>query len=65
MAPERRRLLAALHALRQIDRVIINAAIDLGADNGWILTDQIYWPPSDGCRLTPLTDKEIQHRVGE
>jgi len=30
----RRRLLNALHALRQIDRVIINAATDLGADNG-------------------------------
>jgi uncharacterized membrane protein YgaE (UPF0421/DUF939 family) len=29
-----RRLLAALHALRQIDRVVINAATDLGADNG-------------------------------
>ena len=43
MAPERRRLLAALHALRQIDRVIINAAIDLGADNG-VLLNQSYWP---------------------
>ena len=47
MAPERRRLLAALHALRQIDRVIINAAIDLGADNGVLLKDQSYWPPND------------------
>jgi uncharacterized membrane protein YccC len=47
MAPERRRLLSALHSLRQIDRVIINAAIDLGADNGVLLKDQIYWPPND------------------
>jgi uncharacterized membrane protein YccC len=47
MAPERRRLLAALHSLRQIDRVIINAAIDLGADNGVLLKDQSYWPPND------------------
>jgi uncharacterized membrane protein YccC len=37
LAPDRRRLLAALHALRQIDRVIINAAIDLGADNGELI----------------------------
>ena len=36
-----RRLLAALHSLRQIDRVVINAAIDLGADNGLPLADQI------------------------
>ncbi len=46
-APQRRRLLSALHSLRQIDRVIINAAIDLGADNGVLLKDQIYWPPND------------------
>jgi uncharacterized membrane protein YccC len=32
------RLLAALHALRQIDRVVINAATDLGADTGALLT---------------------------
>ncbi len=32
-----RRLQAALHSLRQIDRVVINAAIDLGADNGVLL----------------------------
>ncbi len=36
--PDRRRLLTALHALRQIDRVVINAATDLGADNGALLT---------------------------
>ena len=34
LAPDRRRLMNALHALRQLDRVIINAASDLGADNG-------------------------------
>ncbi|WIM90453.1 FUSC family protein [Candidatus Mycobacterium wuenschmannii] len=34
---ERRRLLSALHSLRQIDRVVINSAIDLGADNGVLL----------------------------
>jgi uncharacterized membrane protein YccC len=34
LAPDHRRLMNALHALRQIDRVVINAAIDLGADNG-------------------------------
>jgi uncharacterized membrane protein YccC len=33
-----RRLLASLHSLRQIDRAVINAAIDLGADNGVLLT---------------------------
>jgi uncharacterized membrane protein YccC len=33
-APDHRRLMNALHALRQIDRVVINAATDLGADNG-------------------------------
>jgi uncharacterized membrane protein YccC len=38
---DRRRLLNALHALRQIDRVIINAATDLGADNGVLLTAPI------------------------
>ena len=37
LAPDRRRLLAALHALRQVDRVIIYAAIDLGADNGMLI----------------------------
>jgi uncharacterized membrane protein YgaE (UPF0421/DUF939 family) len=36
-----RRLLAALHALRQIDRVVVNAAIDLGADNRVLLASQI------------------------
>ena len=36
-SPNRRRLLAALHALRQIDRVVINVATDLGADNGVLL----------------------------
>jgi uncharacterized membrane protein YgaE (UPF0421/DUF939 family) len=36
-----RRLLVALHSLRQIDRVVINAAIDLGADQGLALPDQI------------------------
>ena len=34
LAPNHRRLMNALHALRQIDRVVIDAAIDLGADNG-------------------------------
>ena len=34
LTPDHRRLMNALHALRQIDRVLINAAIDLGADNG-------------------------------
>jgi uncharacterized membrane protein YccC len=29
--PDSRRLLAALHSLRQVDRAVINAAIDLGA----------------------------------
>jgi uncharacterized membrane protein YccC len=33
LAPEHRRLMNALHALRQLDRVVINAAIDLGAEN--------------------------------
>ena len=37
LAPEQRRLNNALHALRQIDRVVINAAIDLGAHNGALL----------------------------
>jgi uncharacterized membrane protein YccC len=36
-SPDCRRLLAALHALRQIDRVVINAATDLGADNSVLL----------------------------
>ncbi|MGO9552341.1 MAG: FUSC family protein, partial [Mycobacterium sp.] len=40
-SPDLRRLLAALHALRQIDRVIINAAIDLGADNGALLPSPV------------------------
>jgi hypothetical protein len=39
--PDSRRLLAALHSLRQVDRAVINAAIDLGADNGVLLTNQI------------------------
>ncbi|WP_428343281.1 FUSC family protein [Mycobacterium sp.] len=34
LAPDHRRLMNALHALRQLDRVIINAATDLGAENG-------------------------------
>jgi uncharacterized membrane protein YccC len=33
-ASDHRRLMNALHALRQLDRVIINAATDLGAVNG-------------------------------
>jgi uncharacterized membrane protein YccC len=37
LAPEHRRLMNALHALRQLDRVVINAAIDLGADNGVLI----------------------------
>ena len=40
-SPDLRRLLAALHSLRQIDRVVINAAIDLGADNGVLLPGPI------------------------
>ncbi len=40
-SPDVRRLLAALHALRQIDRVIINAAIDLGADNGALVSSPV------------------------
>jgi uncharacterized membrane protein YccC len=35
---DRARLLSALHSLRQIDRVVINSAIDLGADSGVPLT---------------------------
>jgi hypothetical protein len=31
--PDGRRLLAALHSLRQVDRTIINAAVDLGASD--------------------------------
>src|SRR6202034_583516 len=38
LAPQHRRLMNALHALRQIDRVVIDAATDLGADNGVLLT---------------------------
>jgi uncharacterized membrane protein YccC len=38
LAPEHRGLMNALHALRQIDRVVINAATDLGAHNGVLLT---------------------------
>ena len=34
LAPAHRRLMNALHALRQLDRVVINAATDLGAENG-------------------------------
>ena len=37
LAPDRRRLMNALHALRQIDRVVIDAATDLGADNAALL----------------------------
>jgi hypothetical protein len=33
-ALDHRRLMNALHALRQIDRVVIDTATDLGADNG-------------------------------
>jgi uncharacterized membrane protein YccC len=36
-----RRLISALHSLRQIDRVVINSAIDLGADQGRPLADHI------------------------
>jgi uncharacterized membrane protein YccC len=36
-ASDRRRLMNALHSLRQLDRVIINAATDLGADDGVLL----------------------------
>jgi uncharacterized membrane protein YccC len=38
LAPGHRRLMIALHALRQLDRVVINAATDLGADNGVLST---------------------------
>jgi uncharacterized membrane protein YgaE (UPF0421/DUF939 family) len=38
LAPDHRRLMNALHALRQIDRIVIDAATDLGADNGVLLT---------------------------
>ncbi len=34
LAPDHRRLMNAVHALRQLDRVVINAATDLGAENG-------------------------------
>ncbi|MCV7329878.1 FUSC family protein [Mycobacterium cookii] len=37
LAPEHRRLMNALHALRQLDRVVINAAVDLGAHDGVLL----------------------------
>jgi uncharacterized membrane protein YccC len=37
LTPEHRRLMNALHALRQMDRVVINAAIDLGAHNGVLI----------------------------
>jgi uncharacterized membrane protein YccC len=40
LEPDRRRLLTALHALRQIDRVVINAATDLGADNAALLSNE-------------------------
>jgi uncharacterized membrane protein YccC len=33
--PAARQLLTALHALRQIDRAVVGAAIDLGADYAW------------------------------
>jgi uncharacterized membrane protein YccC len=36
-AMDHRTLMNALHALRQIDRVVIDAATDLGADNGVLL----------------------------
>jgi uncharacterized membrane protein YccC len=35
--PGRQRLLSALHSLRQIDRVVINSAIDLGASSGVLI----------------------------
>jgi hypothetical protein len=38
LAPDHRRLMNALHALRQLDRVVINAATDLGADNVALLS---------------------------
>jgi hypothetical protein len=38
LTPDHQRLLNALHALRQIDRVVIDAAVDLGAANGVLLT---------------------------
>jgi len=41
---DRRRLLTALHALRQIDRVVINAATDLGADSSALLTEPVAYP---------------------
>jgi hypothetical protein len=41
-SPDLRRLLAALHALRQIDRVIVNAAIDLGAHDGVLPEGQAF-----------------------
>jgi uncharacterized membrane protein YccC len=36
--PAGRRLLAVLHSLRQVDRAVINAAVDLGADDVVALT---------------------------
>ena len=36
--PGHRRLMNALHALRHLDRVVLNAAVDLGADSGVLLT---------------------------
>ncbi len=38
--PARARLLSALHSLRQIDRVVINSAIDLGADSGVLVAGE-------------------------
>ncbi|MGA9491720.1 MAG: FUSC family protein [Mycobacterium sp.] len=37
LAGDHRRLMNALHSLRQLDRVVINSAVDLGADNGALL----------------------------
>ena len=41
LAPDRRRLMNALHSLRQLDRVVINSATDLGAENGVLLPSPI------------------------
>ncbi len=40
LAPDHRRLMNALHALRQLDRVVINAATDLGAENAALLSNK-------------------------
>ena len=52
----RQRLLAIVHALRQIDRAVVSAAIDLGADDV-VAARQASEPP------VPV--EEIQHRIGE